>query len=74
MGSSSRTLNKKVKKLKQKCTSDTDKVGPPIEDAMLPYFACIDCAAGKGEYGISSLDVWTVEDNKVLGKEFVYAC
>lgn len=47
-------------------------VGPPIE-AMLLYFAGIDWAMGKGEYGISSLAVWTVEANKALGKECVYA-
>jgi len=45
--------------------------GPPIEEAMLLYFEGIDCVAGKGEYGISSLAVWTVEANSALGKEFV---
>jgi hypothetical protein len=48
-------------------------VGPPIEEAMLLYFVGIDCVTGKGEYGISSLAVWTVEANRALGKEFVYA-
>jgi len=32
-------------------------LGPPIEEAMLLYFAGNDCVAGKGEYGISSLAV-----------------
>lgn len=48
-------------------------VEPPIEEAMLLYFAGIACVTGKGEYGISSLGVWTVEANRALGKEFVYA-
>jgi len=30
---------------------------PPIEEAILLYFVGIDCVAGKGKYGISSLAV-----------------
>lgn len=51
-----------------------DMVGPLIEEATLLYFVGIDCVTGKGEYGRSSLAVWTVEANKVFGNEFVYAC
>lgn len=60
--------------LVQKCTSDMVIEGPPIEEAMLLYFVGIDWVAGKGEYGLSSLAVWTVEANRALGKELVYAC
>jgi hypothetical protein len=49
--------------------------GPLIDEAALLYFVGSDCVTGKGEYGRSvSLPVWTVEANKALGKEFVYAC
>lgn len=51
-----------------------DMVEPLMEEPTLLYFVGIDCVTGKGEYGRSSLAVRTVEANKVLGNEFVYAC
>jgi hypothetical protein len=51
-----------------------EMVGPLIEEATLLYFVGIDCVTGKAEYGRSSLAFWTVEANKALGNEFVYAC
>lgn len=51
-----------------------EMVEPLIEEATLLYFVGIDCVTGKGEYERSSLAFWTVEANKVLGNEFVYAC
>lgn len=50
-------------------------VEPLIEDTALPYFVGIDCVIGKGEYGRSdSLAGGTVDANKLLGNELVYAC
>lgn len=50
-------------------------VEPLIEDTALLYFVDIDCVIGKGEYGRSaSLAGGTVDANKLLGNELVYAC
>ena len=61
-------------KQEQRGTSGMEMVGPLIEEATLLYFVGIDCVTGKAEYGRSSLAFWTVEANKALGNEFVYAC